>query len=137
MFLRKPRICFPLLRRTLQYNKYRFYNTRLNRIIQESEQIVGTSNLTTNLTTRKQHGEDLSYHTPSPPDIVVFPETTEQVQELAKLCTKYKFPIIPFGAGSSLEGHVCALQGGMCLDLSKMNRVVELNAEDMDVTVEV
>ena len=85
---------------------------------------------------REQHGRDESYHAAQPPDAVVFVRSTEDVQKIVRLCAARRVPIIPFGTGSSLEGHVAALHGGICIDLSQMNRIVRVNAEDMDATVE-
>jgi len=86
--------------------------------------------------TRERHGQDESWHAPAPPDAVVFPETTAEVAEIVALCAHHRAPVIPFGVGTSLEGHVCALQGGICIDLGRMNRVLEVNADDMDARVE-
>ncbi|MBX6367397.1 MAG: FAD-binding protein [Rhodospirillales bacterium] len=92
--------------------------------------------LSTAAAMREQHGRDESYHQPFAPDAVVFVQSTEEVQEVVKLCAAEKVPIIPFGTGTSLEGHVAALQGGVCLDLSQMNRILRVSPEDLDVTVE-
>ncbi|MDA0978780.1 MAG: FAD-binding protein, partial [Proteobacteria bacterium] len=67
---------------------------------------------------------------------VVFPETNAEVQDIVNACVATGTPMIPFGAGTSLEGHVAALEGGVCIDLSKMNRILEVNPEDMDVLVQ-
>jgi D-lactate dehydrogenase (cytochrome) len=83
-----------------------------------------------------QHGKDESYHAPHAPDAVAFARSTEDVAEIVSLCAEHKVPIIAFGTGTSLEGHVAALKGGVCIDLSQMNRVVRVNAEDLDATVE-
>ena len=85
---------------------------------------------------RDQHGRDESWHAPAPPDAVVFAETVAEVQEVVRLCAAHRVPVIPFGTGTSLEGHVAALQGGVSLDLSRMNRVLRLSPEDLDCTVE-
>ena len=92
--------------------------------------------LTTNDTIRARHGTDESYHAPMAPDAVVFPQTPEEVIEIVEICRDHKTPIIPFGVGTSLEGHIAALEGGVSVDLGQMNKVLEVNAEDLDVTVE-
>jgi D-lactate dehydrogenase (cytochrome) len=92
--------------------------------------------LTTNDTIRACHGTDESYHAPMAPDAVVFPQTPEEVIEIVEICRDHKTPIIPFGVGTSLEGHIAALEGGVSVDLGQMNKVLEVNAEDLDVTVE-
>ncbi|HEV2545700.1 MAG TPA: FAD-binding protein, partial [Stellaceae bacterium] len=85
---------------------------------------------------REQHGKDESYHAPAPPDAVVFAQSTAEVAEIVKLCAEHKMPVIPFGTGTSLEGHVAALHGGISIDLSPMNRVLRVSVEDLDCTVE-
>jgi len=92
--------------------------------------------LTTNATIRGRHGTDESYHAPKAPDAVVFPQTREEVQDIVKICAEHRTPIIPFGVGTSLEGHIAALQGGVSIDLGQMTAVLQVNAEDLDVTVE-
>ena len=83
-----------------------------------------------------QHGKDESYHQPHAPDAVAFVQSTDEVADIVKLCARYKTPVIPFGTGTSLEGHVAALKGGVCIDLSQMNRVLRVGTEDLDVSVE-
>jgi len=92
--------------------------------------------LTTNDTVRDRHGTDESYHAPKAPDAVVFPQIREDVIEIVEICRDHKTPIIPFGVGTSLEGHIAALEGGVSIDLGQMSNVLEVNAEDLDVTVE-
>ena len=82
------------------------------------------------------HGQGECYHPSAPPDIIAYPETTQEVAELVRFAMETKTPVIPFGAGTSLEGHTAALKGGICIDLSKMNSILEVRPEDMDVTVE-
>src|SRR4051794_17664017 len=84
----------------------------------------------------EQHGKDESYHAPHAPDAVAFAQSTEEVATIVGLCAASKTPIIAFGTGTSLEGHVAALRGGVCIDLSQMNHIVRVNAEDLDATVE-
>jgi len=83
-----------------------------------------------------QHGEGESFHPNAPPDAVVFPRSTEEVAAIVRACDAHGTPVIPFGAGTSLEGHVQALYGGVSIATSQMSRLVELNAEDMDCRVE-
>jgi D-lactate dehydrogenase (cytochrome) len=85
---------------------------------------------------RAHHGRDESHFAPALPDAVVFPASTEEVVEIVHLCRKHHTPMIPFGIGSSLEGHVLPTAGGITLDLSQMNRVLALHAEDFDVVVQ-
>ena len=92
--------------------------------------------LTTNASVCERHGTDESYHAPKAPDAVVFPETTAEVVEIVDVCRDHRTPLIPYGVGTSLEGHIAALHGGVCIDLGRMNDVLRVNPEDLDVTVE-
>jgi D-lactate dehydrogenase (cytochrome) len=85
---------------------------------------------------RMQHGRDESVHKPALPDGVVFVESTEEVAELMRLCQAYRTPVIPYGAGSSVEGHLLAIHGGISIDLSGMNQVLAIHAGDLDATVQ-
>src|SRR5579872_1291491 len=84
----------------------------------------------------EQHGKDESYHQPHAPDAVAFAQSTDEVADIVRLCAQYRTPMVPFGTGTSLEGHVAALRGGVCIDLSQMNRVLRVGVEDLDATVE-
>ncbi|MBL8480371.1 MAG: FAD-binding protein [Sterolibacteriaceae bacterium] len=85
---------------------------------------------------RLHHGKDESSHPPMPPDAVVFAESTEEVAAVVALCHQFRTPVIAFGTGTSLEGHLLAVQGGVCIDLSAMNAVVAIRQDDLDATVQ-
>lgn len=95
------------------------------------------ANCSTAMAVREQHGRDESaFTTVPPPAAVVFAESTQDVADAVALAAQYKVPVIPFGVGSSLEGHLLAVQGGISIDVSRMNRVLSVNAEDLTVTVQ-
>ena len=85
---------------------------------------------------REQHANTLTWVGNQPPDAVVFPQTTEDVQQIVRLCAAERVPMIPFGIGSSLEGQVNAPRGGVCLDFRDMNRLIAVHAEDLDCVIE-
>ncbi|PWC91034.1 FAD-linked oxidase C-terminal domain-containing protein [Azospirillum sp. TSO5] len=91
---------------------------------------------TTSLPVREHHGKDESYHTPCPPDGVAFANSTDEVSAIVKICAKHKLPVIPFGTGTSLEGGIAALAGGITIDLSGMQQILRVSPEDLDVTVQ-
>lgn len=91
---------------------------------------------TTALAVREQHGRDESPFDVPPPDAVVFAESTDEVAFVVAQAAAHRVPVIPYGAGSSLEGHLLAVQGGISLDVSRMNRVLQLHPEDLTVTVQ-
>ena len=90
----------------------------------------------TAMAVRTQHGRDESPFDAPPPEAVVFCESTDDVAAVVKLADEYAVPVIPFGIGSSLEGHLLAVQGGVSIDLSRMNRVIAVQPEDLTVTVQ-
>ena len=90
----------------------------------------------TNPSLLEQHGRDEGHLPPASPEAVVFPESTKEVQEIAAICYKHDVPMIPYGVGTSLEGQVIPTQGGITIDLSRMNRILEVNAQDLDVHTE-
>jgi D-lactate dehydrogenase (cytochrome) len=85
---------------------------------------------------REQHGKDASYHPYVAPDAVAFAQSTEEVSEIVKVCARHKVPLIPFGAGTGVEGNVLALRGGVCIDISGMSRILQVSTGDLDATVE-
>ncbi|TFW10378.1 FAD-binding protein [Oxalobacteraceae bacterium OM1] len=91
---------------------------------------------TISLAMREHHGRDESSYDPMLPDAVVFAQTTEEVAAAVKLCHFHDVPVIPYGTGTSLEGHVLALRGGLTIDLSQMNSVLAVHAEDLTATVQ-
>jgi D-lactate dehydrogenase (cytochrome) len=89
-----------------------------------------------NASVREHHSHGESYHVPAAPDVVCFPRDIDDVVEIVRTSGRFGVPVIPFGAGTSLEGHVHAVRGGICIDLREMNRVLRVSAEDLDCTVE-
>jgi D-lactate dehydrogenase (cytochrome) len=92
--------------------------------------------LSTAAAVREHHGHDESGFKSVPPDAVAFAQSTEEVSAIVKICARHKIPVIAYGTGTAIEGHVQALRGGVCIDLSGMDRIVEVNPEDMDCTVQ-
>ncbi|HEY9108929.1 MAG TPA: FAD-linked oxidase C-terminal domain-containing protein [Roseateles sp.] len=90
----------------------------------------------TALAVRQQHGRDESVFDVPPPQAVVFAESEAEVARVVALCAEHRVPVIPYGAGSSLEGHLLAVRGGVSLDVSRMNQVLRIAAEDLTVTVQ-
>jgi D-lactate dehydrogenase (cytochrome) len=85
---------------------------------------------------RRRHGTDEGWHAPAAPDFVVYPHDTDEAAAVVRACRDHGVPIVPFGAGTSLEGHIAALQGGVSVDMTQMNQVLRLSVDDMDVTVQ-
>ncbi len=104
-------------------------------MIDELRALLG-ERLSTSAVVCEQHGHGESYHPTHPPDAVAFARSTEEVAEIVKTCARHKCPVIAFGTGTSLEGHVAALHGGICIDLSQMNEVIEVNSDDIDCRVQ-
>ena len=92
--------------------------------------------LSTGESIREIHGRDEAYSTPALPDAVAFPESTEEVSEIMKICSQFQVPVVPFGIGTSLEGHVIPIHGGISVDTSRMNKVLEIHESDLDVIVQ-
>jgi D-lactate dehydrogenase (cytochrome) len=101
----------------------------------ELKQLLG-SRANDTVAVREHHSHGESYHTPAAPDIVCFPQTTSEVAAIVTIAATHRLAIVPFGAGTSLEGHVNAIRGGVTIDLREMNKVSRVSVEDLDVTVE-
>ncbi|AGH50296.1 D-lactate dehydrogenase [Sphingomonas sp. MM-1] len=91
---------------------------------------------TRNAAIREQHGKAETYHAARTPDAVIFPRSTEEVAAAVAICARHAIPIIAYGAGTSLEGNITAIHGGVCFDMTSMNRIVTVNEADLDCTVE-
>jgi D-lactate dehydrogenase (cytochrome) len=104
-------------------------------ILQQMEEIVG-ARATSNRAVLADHGRSEAYHPLLQPDVVVFPETTQEVSDIVRACARSDVPIVPFGAGTSLEGNAAAARGGVCVDLSRMNRLLDVHARDLDAVVQ-
>jgi D-lactate dehydrogenase (cytochrome) len=110
---------------------------RLDAVLRDELRALLGDRATTSWGSRRHHGKDaVSVYPDAPPDAVVFPHTTEEVRDVVDLCRRHKTPVIPFGAGTSAEGHVLAIRGGVCVDLSQMRTVLAVRAEDLDCTVQ-
>ncbi len=110
-------------------------NPNMERILPDLKKLLG-ERLSLAAAVREHHGTGLTHLKSPPPDAVAFVQNTEEVSHLLRLCHGAQVPVIAFGAGTALEGHFLASQGGVCLDMNGMNRIVRLEAQDMDVTVE-
>jgi D-lactate dehydrogenase (cytochrome) len=97
---------------------------------------IAAAGLTTTDAVRDHHSRGESHHPAHLPDAVVFPESNEAVQAIVRACARHNCPIVPFGAGSSLEGHVNPIHGGVSIDLTRMNTVLRVSADDLDATVQ-
>src|SRR5215470_1532195 len=92
--------------------------------------------LVTSLAVRQQHGNTFTWIVNEPPDAVVFPQSAAEVQQIVRICADHRVPVIAFGTGTSLEGHVNAPRGGISIDMRDLNRVLDVHAEDLDCTIE-
>lgn len=110
-------------------------DNKLHQVLPLLEQLLG-DRITTTDAERDRHGRGEAYHPVCPPDAVCFPRSTEEVAEILRICHANEFPVIAFGAGTSLEGHVAALRGGLSVDLSRMDAVLDVSPEDLDATVQ-
>ena len=108
---------------------------RAQRAIAELHEWLGPR-LSTAEAVRAQHGRGEAYGRVLPPDAVVWPQSTEEVSRIVAACSRHETPVIAFGAGTSLEGHVSAPYGGVCIDFSRMNEVLSVNSADADCVVQ-
>ncbi|HVJ41472.1 MAG TPA: FAD-linked oxidase C-terminal domain-containing protein [Dongiaceae bacterium] len=106
------------------------------KLIADLTALLGDNRVSTNPGILDRHGHDESYHETHLPDVVVFPNSTEEVAQIMKLARRHGAPVIPFGVGTSLEGHVAALEGGVSVDMGNMNKLIEVNGDDLDVLVQ-
>ena len=98
-----------------------------NQIIQQLEDIVGSEHVSTAVSERTLHAEDQSSHERVMPDVIVWPQSTEQVSQITKLAHQHQIAITGWGAGSSLEGNSVPLQGGIVVDFGRMNQIIEVH----------
>ena len=107
----------------------------VNSVVEKLKELLG-DRLSQSASVLESHGKGEAWHTPQPPDCVCFAQSTEEVSSIVKICAKHGVPIIPFGVGTSLEGHTLAPIGGVSIDLTQMNEILEINAPDMDCRVQ-
>lgn len=108
----------------------------MNTVLLEQLRAALGDRVSTTDAVRDHHSHAESWHAPAPPDAVVFPLSTEEVAEAVRACASAGVPMIAFGMGSAMEGHVNAIHGGVSIDLTRMNRVLRISQDDLDVTVE-
>jgi D-lactate dehydrogenase (cytochrome) len=104
-------------------------------VVAELKTLLG-ERVSTSAAVREHHGKDESYFPYALPDAVVFVKTTEEVRDVVNICRRHRVPMIPFGVGTSLEGHILAIEGGVTIDLSQMNEVLAVHEEDLDAVVQ-
>src|SRR6266404_1720128 len=104
-------------------------------VVSELKALLG-ERVSTSAAVREHHGKDESYFPYALPFVFVFPATTEEVRDIVNICRRHRVPMIPFGVGTSLEGHILAINGGVTIDLSQMNQVLAVHEEDLDAVVQ-
>jgi D-lactate dehydrogenase (cytochrome) len=107
----------------------------LDPLLTELRELLG-ERLSTSEAVRQQHGKDESFHEVAPPDAVAFANSTDEVAAIVTACARHRTPVIAYGTGTGLEGHVQALHGGVCIDVSQMNDILQVNGEDLDCRVQ-
>ncbi|CAF0898986.1 unnamed protein product [Adineta steineri] len=113
---------------------YRYASSQT--LVTDLKAIAGNENVSNSASVREQHGHDESYHAGHEPDVVVFAQSTDHVSKIVKYCASKHIPIIPWGTGTGLEGGVTAPKGGVCLNLSRMDKIISVNPDDFDCTVQ-
>ncbi len=109
--------------------------SKLDPVVGELKSLLG-DRFSTAEAVRQHHGEDASYHAPALPDAVAFAQSTQEVAEIVKVCARHDCPVVPFGTGTSLEGQIMAVRGGVSVDLGQMNEILEVHAEDLNCRVQ-
>jgi D-lactate dehydrogenase (cytochrome) len=107
----------------------------VERAVAELTALLG-ERLSTARAVRDHHGHDEAWHAGHPPDAVAFPRSTAEVVSIVKICARHGVPMVPYGAGTSLEGHIIPVQGGVTIDCAQMDQIIQVNAADLDVTVQ-
>ncbi len=110
--------------------------TQVNGTILNEFSLILGDRYSTNPAVCEQHGHDESRHPSMPPDVVCFVRSAEEVGALLKICHRESIPVVPFGTGTNVEGQVCAVRGGVCIDMSEMNSITRVSQDDMDCTVQ-
>lgn len=111
-------------------------NNTIDAIVEQLHSFLDDDQISTNQTILQLHSKDESHHTPSLPDIVVFPKSTEDVSNIMKVSQENEIPVVPFGRGSSLEGNAIPTEGGITIDFAQMNRIIEIKEQDFLAIVE-
>ena len=110
-------------------------DTTADSVLDELRNLLG-GRLSTSPYDIESHSRDESHHPPAPPDAVAFVESSEEAAEVVRICSRHKTPMIPFGTGTSVEGNVQALEGGVSIDLTRMDSILEVNVDDLDCRVQ-
>ncbi len=115
--------------------KHRYSQAVINNVLAILKEQLG-DRLMVSTAIREQHAQGESWHIPYPPEAVVFPDNTAEVAMIVRTCADADIPVIPYGAGTSIEGHLGAIEGGISIDMSRMNQVLVVNEEDLDCRVQ-
>jgi D-lactate dehydrogenase (cytochrome) len=117
-------------------DQHRLPQAGVEEALEALRDLLGSDRLLTGADVLSQHGHDESFHPEARPDAVVWPRSVDEAAAIVRVAASHRLPIIPFGAGTSLEGHVAALAGGISVDMREMNRISDLSLENLDVLVE-